>query len=35
MKQLSQEAEAVMMKRFGKDTVIALATAKSEKAKTV
>ena len=30
MKQLSQEAEAVMMERFGKDTVIALATAKDD-----
>lgn len=30
MKQLIQEAEAVMMERFGKDTVIALATAKDD-----
>lgn len=29
MKQLSQEAEKVMMERFGKDTVIALATVEN------
>lgn len=30
MKKLSQEAESVMMERFGKDTVIALATVEND-----
>lgn len=30
MKKLNQEAEKIMMERFGKDTVIALATIKDE-----
>lgn len=30
MKKLNQEAEKIMMERFGKDTIIALATIKDE-----
>lgn len=31
MKEFSQEAEEIMIERFGKDTVIALATTENEK----
>ena len=30
MKKISEEAEKIMMERFGKDTVIALATVENE-----
>ena len=30
MKKLSEEAEKIMIERFGKDTVIALATVENE-----
>ena len=30
MKEFSQEAEQIMMERFGKDAVIALATTENE-----
>lgn len=30
MKKLSEDAEKIMMERFGKDTIIALATVENE-----